>query len=207
MPSKFSSFKSFEKKTDFLFFDSVCGIINETITAPSIDILYFQILKKWQQFVVRTALTGKPSIQSHLFIDFCVIGLPFTAFVEAFFLLSQRKYPNASSLLESVAELVPICVRHLNITFDTPTSSLASSSTTHLPHRSAKIPTHSSLHIRPHISTLRSSTTLSIHRTATTIPPPTDQVNPSTTSTDDQTKPKISRQSTKSVFPLFFDVL
>ena len=35
------------------------GIINETITAPSIDILYYQILRKWQQFVLRTTLTGE----------------------------------------------------------------------------------------------------------------------------------------------------
>ena len=42
-----------------LFSNSICGIINETITAPSIDILYYQILRKWQQFVLRTTSTGK----------------------------------------------------------------------------------------------------------------------------------------------------
>ena len=42
------------------FLISICGIINETITAPSIDILYYQIQRKWQQFVLRsTTSTGE----------------------------------------------------------------------------------------------------------------------------------------------------
>ncbi|CAF4657120.1 unnamed protein product [Rotaria sp. Silwood1] len=43
----------------FRNFANICGIINETITAPTIDILYYQILRKWQQFVLRTSSTGK----------------------------------------------------------------------------------------------------------------------------------------------------
>jgi hypothetical protein len=42
-----------------LFLNSICGILNETILAPSIDILYYQILRKWQQFVLRTPSTGR----------------------------------------------------------------------------------------------------------------------------------------------------
>jgi hypothetical protein len=41
-----------------LFLNSICGILNETILAPSIDILYYQILRKWQQFVLRTTSKG-----------------------------------------------------------------------------------------------------------------------------------------------------
>jgi hypothetical protein len=61
-------FRSFAKYISILFFFylifvlfliSICGIINETITAPSIDILYYQILRKWQQFVLRTNSTGR----------------------------------------------------------------------------------------------------------------------------------------------------
>ncbi|CAF4495754.1 unnamed protein product, partial [Rotaria magnacalcarata] len=40
----------------FRHFANICGIMNESITAPTIDILYYQILKKWQQFVLRTTL-------------------------------------------------------------------------------------------------------------------------------------------------------
>ncbi|CAF3565005.1 unnamed protein product, partial [Rotaria sp. Silwood2] len=43
----------------FRNFANICGIINETITAPTIDILYYQILRKWQQFILRNSSTGR----------------------------------------------------------------------------------------------------------------------------------------------------
>ncbi|CAF1405157.1 unnamed protein product [Adineta ricciae] len=90
----------------FRTFANTCGIIDEIITASSIDILYYQIVRKWQQFVSRVPVSG----------------LPFSAFVEVMFLLSQRKYTNASSLLDSVYELVNICIRNLKSYFQTPAS-------------------------------------------------------------------------------------
>ncbi len=152
---------------------------------------------------MRSTLTGKNLIIPELFLELYLLGLPFTAFVEAFFLLSQRKFPNASNLLESVTQLVNICTRHLNLTLDAPIIPLTTSSATH---RTVKNTSHSSLHIRPNISALRSSTTTSIHRSGL-ITPSTDQLNSSMKTTDDKTKPKLSIPPTKSVFPLFFDVL
>lgn len=54
------NFSSHNLRSSSLFPRSICGILNETITAPSIDILYYQIQRKWQQFVLRnTTSTGK----------------------------------------------------------------------------------------------------------------------------------------------------
>jgi hypothetical protein len=200
-----SNFQIFYTKNYIEFFNSICGIINETITAPSIDILYFQMLRKWQQFVVRTTLTGKNYIINKLLCDLLFVGLPFAAFIEAFFLLSQRKFPNDHNLLDSVHHLINISTRHLNPPSQTPTSP----SNQHLP-RTIKNTTNtanSSLNIRPNISIVRSSTTATIHRSGiipSTAPLP---LPPPSTNIDDKSKSKISRQSTKSVFPLFFDVL
>jgi hypothetical protein len=186
--------------------------MNETITTPSIDILYYQMLRKWQQFVARTTLTGKNNTINQLLSNLLFLGLPFAAFIEAFFLLSQRKFPNAHNLFDSVNQLVNICIRHLNPTLQFPISPLMSPANQHLLLRSAKITTNtihtSSLNTRP---TIRSSTTVSIHRSGTTLssaPLLKDhQIIPLATNIDDKTKQTISRQSTKSVFPLFFDVL
>ncbi|CAF2672261.1 unnamed protein product [Rotaria sp. Silwood2] len=184
----------------FRSFANICGIINETITAPSIDILYYQILRKWQQFVVRTTLTG----------------LPFAAFIEAFFLLSQRKFPNAQDLFDSVNQLLNICIRHLNSALQRPTSPLIHQSNQYLLHRSARnhnTPNSSSLNMRPNVGLVRSPTTTSMHRPVivpTSAPVPRNhnhQNNSSTKPIDDKIKQKMMKQSTKSVFPLFFDVL
>ena len=141
-----------------------------------------------------------------------LLGLPFAAFIEAFFLLSQRKYPHAPSLLDSVNHLLSTCARHMNLLTTTPaTSALVSSTLLHQHHsfrRSVRTAaTHSSsLNIRPNASALRSSTTISNHRAANSTPT-TDHTASSTKSADDKTRAKSSKQTTKSVFPLFFDVL
>lgn len=46
---------------------------------------------------------------------FIVIGLNFSAFVETFFLLSQRKYPACSDVFERVNQMVDSCLSHLNL--------------------------------------------------------------------------------------------
>lgn len=146
-----------------------------------------------------------------LYFNLSVVGLPFAAFIEAFFLLSQRKYPHSPSLLDSVNHLLSICARHMNLPTSTPaTSALVSS--THLHHhpfrRGVRTPaTHSSsLNIRPSASALRSSTTTP-HRAVNNSTPSTELTASSTKSADDKTKSKSSKQTTKSVFPLFFDVI
>ncbi len=144
------------------------------------------------------------------------IGLPFAAFIEAFFLLSQRKFPHTHNLFDSVNHLLTLCFRYLNCVVQTSTSSLTYQSNQSLLHRTSKtnnITNSSSLNIRPTISAFRSSTTASVHRSMI-IPPsapitkdPNHQTNSSTKITDEKTKQDMLRQSTKSVFPLFFDVL
>lgn len=133
--------------------------------------------------------------------------MPFAAFIEAFFLLSQRKYPSAPNLLDSVSRLASICTRHMNIPQLTPATSASVSFSNLHPHhqrrRGARTATHSSsLNIRPSASIIRSLVATPVHRTATATPS-TDQ----TASSDDKNKSKSSKQTTKSVFPLFFDVL
>lgn len=136
---------------------------------------------------------------------FIFLGLPFAAFIEVFFLLSQRKYPSAPNLLDSVSRLASTCARHMNLPQLTP---LISSSNSHpAPHhhrrRTARPATHSSsLNIRPSALMTRSVVVTPVYRTAANTPL-TDQ----TATSDDKTKSKSSKQSTKSVFPLFFDVL
>ncbi|CAF1172736.1 unnamed protein product [Adineta steineri] len=169
----------------FRSFTNICGINNETITTSSIDILYYQILRKWQQFVLRTPSTG----------------LPFSAFIEAFFLLSQRKFPDASSLLDSVTQLLTICVRNINLSLQNSSSSVPQQSnqyhSSHLTRVNSSINSSSSSNNHPSILSARSTnrpTTAppSAHRTITT----------TATKPDDKTK-----QLVKSVFPLFFNVL
>ncbi|UJR08939.1 hypothetical protein I4U23_013191 [Adineta vaga] len=139
----------------FRTFTNTCGIIDEMITTSSIDILYYQILRKWQQFVSRTPLSE---------ILFFLPGLPFSAFTEAMFLLSQRKFPDTSSLLDSVTQLVNICIRNLKSSFQTSSSQQRQQQRSNRFNRSV--------------------------------------ISSATTNNDDKTK-----QITKSVFPLFFDVL
>lgn len=135
------------------------------------------------------------------------LGLPFTAFIEAFFLLSQRKFPNAHHLSDSVKHLLHICNYQLALSIQTSVTV-----STAYP-RSHKTPT-SSLNIRPNNPTVRSSTTVAMnhHPRKEIIPASTPLTKPhenpiTSNSNDEKTKEKISRQATKSVFPLFFDVL
>ncbi len=155
-----------------------------------------------------TALTVSLSI-------YLILGLPFSAFLEAFFLLSQRKFPSAHSLLDSVSQLVNVCVRNLNTCLQAPSSPLIQQSNQYLLHRATRINSStnpSSMNNRSTIIALRSATTgtnrtamapssaptLKIHQI---IPPATTVTTP--TNNDEKTK----QNSTKSVFPLFFDVL
>ncbi|CAM2703411.1 unnamed protein product [Rotaria socialis] len=181
----------------FRNFANVCGIINETITAPTIDILYYQILRKWQQFVLRTTSAG----------------LPFTAFIEAFFLLSQRKFPSSPSLLDSVSQLVNTCIRNLNSCLQAPSSPLIQQSNQYLLHRASRINSStnpSSMNNRSTAVTLR-STTGAIHRTinapSSAPTPRTHQTTPSATAITKINNDEKPKQSAKSVFPLFFNVL
>ena len=123
----------------------------KTITAPSIDILYYQILRKWQQFILRSTSSGKEKFcfSSAILWRISLLffhheGLPFSAFVEAFFLLSQRKFPSAPSLLDSVDHLLHHCNRHLNSTL--PSNNLNNSFQLQ---RSSARTTSVSLNIRP----------------------------------------------------------
>lgn len=162
-----------------------------------------------------------------------ILGLPFAAFIEAFFLLSQRKYPNAQNLLDSLNHLVLSCIRHLNSALQSPSSPSIHQTSQSLLHRSARshnTPSPSLLNNRLNVS--RSPTATSMHRSmvvpaSAPIPrSPHNQQNhhnnhhhhhhhhhyhqSSTLSihnSDDKTKQNSLRQSAKSVFPLFFDVL
>ncbi|CAM4752219.1 unnamed protein product [Rotaria magnacalcarata] len=181
----------------FRNFANVCGIINETITAPTIDILYYQILRKWQQFVSRTTSAG----------------LPFSAFIEAFFLLSQRKFPSSPSLLDSVSQLVNTCIRNLNSCLQAPSSPLIQQSNQYLLHRASRINSStnpSSTNNRSSVVTLR-STTAATHRTinapSSAPTPRTHQTTPSATAITKINNDEKPKQSAKSVFPLFFNVL
>lgn len=187
----------------FRSFANICGITNETITAPSIDILYYQILRKWQQFVLRNTTST---------------GLPFAAFIEAFFLLSQRKFPTSHSLLDSVSQLVNVCVRNLNACLQAPSSPLIQQSNQYLLHRATRInsstnPT-TSLNNRSSFVALRPTTTATNRLLTAPSSAPTPRTQPlvpaSTTTTATATnnsEEKNRQNSAKSVFPLFFDVL
>ncbi|CAF4055733.1 unnamed protein product, partial [Rotaria magnacalcarata] len=76
----------------------ISGVIDSSITMPSIDMLYAQIFYKWKSFVVKPSTTG----------------LHFPAFIEALLLLVQRKYSSSGTLLSSVIELIESCVRQLD---------------------------------------------------------------------------------------------
>ncbi|CAF3669711.1 unnamed protein product [Rotaria sp. Silwood1] len=88
--------------------------------------------------------------------------LPFSAFIEAFFLLSQRKFPSAHSLLDSVSQLVNVCVRNLNTCLQAPSSPLIQQSNQYLLHRASRINSstnQSSMNNRSTITALRSTIT------------------------------------------------
>jgi hypothetical protein len=135
--------------------------------------------------------------------------------------LSQRKFPSARSLLDSVDHLVNICIRHLNNVLQAPGSPLIHQSNQYLLQRSAKNNStiaSSSMNIRPNIATLRSPTTSLVHRSfnvASASPAAKghhhhhmiSSATTVSTNSDDKTKQNAMRQSTRSVFPLFFDVL
>ena len=155
---------------------------------------------------------GKTGSSSHL-------GLPFAAFVEAFFLLSQRKYPHSHALIDSVSQLVSICIRHLNTCLQAPASPLIQQSNQYLLQRatrmnSASTINPSSMNHRSTIIALR-STTAATHRSIiapSSAPTPrvsqSQHLTPSATAiTSSLTADNKPKQTTKSVFPLFFDVL
>ncbi len=103
-------------------------MIDQSTPMSSIDILYTQIFYKCKQLASQSPATGKSKInrRCRLCIDQCLylrfngydlrlIGLHFPAFIEAFFLLSQRKYPTSCTLLDGVTELVNSCISHLDL--------------------------------------------------------------------------------------------
>ncbi|UJR37288.1 hypothetical protein I4U23_029997 [Adineta vaga] len=163
----------------FRNFASLCEVIVESITSSTIDILYCKLLKKWQQFVLRTTLTG----------------LPFTAFIEACFIFSQWKFPSAHHLLESVNCLINICTERLNSNSQIDQNILRQSTTNYNTIGS------SSLNLRSSSSNLRSSTTIPMRRSMTR------NSNQQILTVNEKTRQRTSTQSAKSVFPLFFDVL
>ncbi|CAF2088622.1 unnamed protein product [Rotaria magnacalcarata] len=82
----------------------ICDLVDQSTTMISIDMLYTQIFYKLKQYDSQSLATG----------------LDFPAFIEAFFLLSQRKYSNSYTLLDSVTELLKTCIRHLDPSVDEP---------------------------------------------------------------------------------------
>lgn len=204
---------------------SICGIISETITAPSIDILYYQILRKWQQFFLRAASAGPSVLLSNSLrcISLVYLGLPFSAFVEAFFCLSQRKFPHAASLLDSVDHLIQHCTRNLNSSLSTATTPSIYQSNQYILQRTARnnsLANSASCNTRPTLSALRPPTTLTPSRSMLETPSAASLQNrlsqqsktnsaatTLTTSSHPRGKQSSMRQSAKSVFPLFFDVL
>ncbi|UJR11137.1 hypothetical protein I4U23_015318 [Adineta vaga] len=76
---------------------SICGIIDQATPMSAIDILYVQIFSKCKQYASQSP----------------AVGLDFSAFIEAFFLLSQRKYPTCS-LLDGVTAMIDSCNHHLH---------------------------------------------------------------------------------------------
>jgi hypothetical protein len=95
------------------------------------DILTFGVIQ-----VIRMSLfwSSLLIVIQNIYIYF-ISGLPFSAFIEAFFLLSQHTFPGAHSLLESVSQLVGICVRNLNSSLQTSLSPRQ-----YLPHRATTAP-------------------------------------------------------------------
>jgi hypothetical protein len=156
---------------------------------------------------------------------YLILGLPFSAFIEAFFLLSQRKFPASQSLLDSVSQLVNVCVRNLNTCLQAPSSPLIQQSNQYLLHRATRMNSSinpSSMNNRSSIIALRPTTTATnrsaippssaptprMHQTipsATAITTTATTTTATTTTTNNDEKMK--QNSAKSVFPLFFDVL
>jgi hypothetical protein len=95
--------------------NSICGIIDQSTTMSSIDMLYAKIFYKFKQFGSQSPATGKSLYLRFDGYNFCLVGLLFPAFIEAFFLLSQRKYSTSCTLLDSVTELINSCMGHLNL--------------------------------------------------------------------------------------------
>ena len=152
-------------------------------------------------------------VEGNSFIKSLFIGLPFAAFIETFFLLSQRKFPTARNLLDSVHHLINICMRHLNPTLQPLSSALNHQSSQHLYHltRNNSIISSSSLNIRSNNVSNRSAiirATVNRSVIAPTSAPfsrsHSHQNKPSKKTTDEEKKQNMLRQSTKSVFPLFF---
>ena len=133
------------------------------------------------------------------------IGLPFAAFIEAIFCLSQRKFPSAYNLSDSVNHLVNTCTSHLNSTLQSP---LILQSDQYFLHRTPR----NNNTINSLASNIRSSTTAPIRRSVIATLPTlalkshSQQIIP-LVNIDDTTKSNTQKQSKKSVFPLFFDVL
>ncbi|CAF1216735.1 unnamed protein product, partial [Didymodactylos carnosus] len=184
----------------FRNFAQICGIINDFITRESIDILYVQMLRKWQQFILKTTSSG----------------LPFGAFIEAFFLLSQRKFPSTKYLLDSVNQMVIFCVRHLNIFLESPfshyllprTSRNCDNNNQTVDGRYDKLVRSHRLTTAPsnHGTTSAAIAVVSTQTTANT----TTSLNVSHDTSVRTTTTRVSssvKNSKRSVFPLFFEVL
>jgi hypothetical protein len=98
----------------------------------SIDILYTQIFQKSKRCALESRTAGKLEINKWISLvqnifttqclylhidmyDLCILGLDFTKFIEAFFLLAQRKHSTSCILLDSVTELIDYCIPHLDL--------------------------------------------------------------------------------------------
>ena len=154
---------------------------------------------------------------------FSTSGLPFSAFVEAFFCLSQRKFPHAASLLDSVDELIRHCTRHLGSNLPTATTPSLYQSNQYILQRTARnssLANSGTFSARPTLSALRPPPTVSPSRSvletssAAGVRNRLSQQSKTTsaatmlsTSSYPKGKQGSMRQATKSVFPLFFDVL
>lgn len=162
-----------------------------------------------------------------------LLGLPFAAFIEAFFLLSQRKYPSSHALIDSVSQLVTTCIRQLNTCLQAPSSPLIHQSNQYLLHRATRMSqttfNPSTMTHRSNMITLRPTTNVTHRSLIAPSSAPTPRVTQShqlttsatavtsgsasnssataTTTSASNSESKSRQQSTKSVFPLFFDVL
>ena len=207
-----------------LLFDSVFVVLSMKQSRRHRSIFYTikYFVNGNNSYFVRTCQVSF-NINSN-FISACTsrsLGLPFSAFIEAFFLLSQRKYPTSHSLIDSVSQLVTVCIRQLNNCLQAPASPLIQQSNQYLLHRATRMntanPNASSFTQRSNIIALR-STTAATHRSMmvpASAPTPRTTHNPqnttpsatATVSTKSSTSGDNSKQTAKSVFPLFFDVL
>lgn len=115
--------------------------------------------------------------------------------------------------MDSVTQLVSACIRNLNSCLQAPASPLIQQSNQYLLHRASRFNSStnsSSLHNRASVATLR-STAATTHRTlnapSSAPTPRAHQTTPSATAITKANNDEKPKQSAKSVFPLFFNVL